>query len=51
MARDMTRNIDDQNKNEYCYKIAVSLCLFADIIFCPIYERTVVDLAVEREQR
>ena len=51
MAHDMTRKFDDQSKNEYCYKIPVSLYLFSDIIFCPIYERTVVDFAVESEQR
>jgi hypothetical protein len=51
MAHDMTRKLDDQSRNEYCYKIAVSLCLFADIIFCPIYGRSVVDFAAESEQR
>ena len=51
MAHDMNRMFDDQSRNEYCYKIAVSLCLFADVIFCTIYERSVVDFAVEREQR
>lgn len=46
----MTRKFDDQTKSEYCNKMAVILCLFADVTFCPIYERTVVDLAVERER-
>jgi len=47
----MTRKFDDQSKNEYCYKTAVSLFLFADVIFCPIYERTVVDFSLERERQ
>jgi hypothetical protein len=38
MAYDIARKFDNQSKNEYNYKIAVSLCLFADVIFCPIYE-------------
>jgi hypothetical protein len=43
--------LDDQSKNQNNHKIVVSLCLFVDAIFCPMYGRTVVDFTVESEQR